>query len=209
MSSGRDRACAARSKDAVCNVNLQGLVTELKIRYFVVIFLICLLAAGAFVFVRGRVQGRESTAGNESDRKQGAVVCVYYADTFLSIDNDGIVCGNSSQKPEGQILTDGIDFLKLTYGKKAQTVEAGALDYVLKVASCLQKHDIQADRLSYADRMVNIYIGGLEIQLGKNDKTEDKINDLSNFLDKIPGGSGTLYMQNANANNYGYTFRAK
>ena len=180
----------------------------MKKRYFVIFILICLTAAAAFFFVKGRVQGFENAENAENIQTGSGVVCVFYANTFLSINDDEIVCDNSSQRPSGLPVVEGVEFTKLVYGKKAQTVESGALEYVLKVASCLEKHGIEADNISYANRMVNIHIGKLEIQLGKNDKTEDKINDLNNFLDKIIGSSGTLYMQNANANNYGYTFRA-
>ena len=41
-----------------------------------------------------------------------------------------------------------------------------------------------------------------------NEKTDDKISDLADFISKLDGQSGTLFMQNGNANNYGYTFRA-
>ena len=38
--------------------------------------------------------------------------------------------------------------------------------------------------------------------------TDEKINDLGDLIDQVYGSSGVLDMQNANANNYGYTFRA-
>ena len=180
----------------------------MKKRYIVVLILICFIAAAAFMFIRGRVQGNENAAETETVQMGSAVVCVFYANTFLSIDKEGYVCNNSSRKPDLLPAVEGVEFTKLAYGRKAQTADDGALDYVIKVALCLEKHGIEADSIYYSNRMISINIGKLEIQLGRNDKTEEKINDLNNFLDKVIGSSGTLYMQNANANNYGYTFRA-
>ena len=56
--------------------------------------------------------------------------------------------------------------------------------------------------------MATLYIGKLKVELGKEDKTDEKLTDLADLYDNISGDSGTLYMQNGNANNYGYTFRA-
>lgn len=133
---------------------------------------------------------------------------IYYADTFLVLDENGVVCENTSVRPGDIPEIAGVDFKSLIYGKKAVPEDETALSYVYKVAFSLDKHGIEPDQIRYDSRMITVQLGRLEIRLGKNDKTEDKINDLNDFIDKIAGADGVLYMQNANANNYGYTFRA-
>ena len=174
-----------------------------------VILLICILAAATIAVVKKTVDGNAKNTHDEAEQLDSPLVCVFYANTFLSIDKNGMVCENNASKPADQPVVEGVEFTKLNYGKKAQTADEDALEYVLKIAMCLNKYQVEADRISYADRKAVIHIGKLDIELGKNDKTDEKISDLSNFVDRLIGGDGTLYMQNANANNYGYTYRAR
>ena len=181
----------------------------MKKKILVIVILLAVLAAAAVLLIRPMVQGRNNTISEESADASVSLVCVFYANTYLSLDKDGCVCENTASKPQDIPVADGLDFTSLTFGKQAQCSQNGALDYVLKVAMCLSKQQIGVDKISYKDRMITIYKGQLEIQLGKNEKTDEKISDLNNFLDKIESERGVLYMQNANANNYGYTFRRK
>ena len=158
--------------------------------------------------LRGNRSSNVSATEGVSVSAGDGVAYVYYADMYLSLDKNGIVCSNSSGRPNGIPEIAGIDFTKLTYGKPAQAQEKTALDYVLRVASDLSKQEIRTDKIVYENRMITVYTGLLEIQLGKNEKTDDKISDLADFISQLNGQSGTLFMQNGNANNYGYTFRA-
>lgn len=180
-------------------------------RRIAVIFILIVILAGAVVLictVRGNKNKAASSADGTTVTAGEGVAYVYYADTCLSLDKNGIVCSNSSGRPIGIPEISGIEFEKLTYGKPAQAQEKTALEYVLRVASDLSKQEIRADKIVYENRMVTVYTGLLEIQLGKNEKTDDKISDLADFIGKLDGQSGVLFMQNGNANNYGYTFRA-
>ena len=183
----------------------------MKKKIIFIVILICVLAAAAFLFIRHTMPGNKNadTEAEMSRTAQDSIVCVYYANTFLSMDRDGYVCANTSSRPEGIPSAEGLDFTSITFGKQAQCSQNGALEYVLKVALDLSKQGISIDKILYSDRMITLYKGGLEIQLGKNEKTDEKISDLNNFIDQLEYQSGTLYMQNANANNYGYTFRRK
>jgi len=170
--------------------------------------LICMASLAVFIVTRTRANGTGVVQSSQNSETGDSLLCVFYANTYLSMDMNGIVCANNSYKPEHIPIAEGVDFTRLTFGKRAQPVENRALEYVIKVAACLEKHGIEADKIIYHNRMITVCAGRLKIELGKNDKTDDKINDLDNFIDKLSGMSGTLYMQNANANNYGYTFRA-
>ena len=170
---------------------------------------IVLAAAAVLVFSSRNVQKTMASAAEETTvREDEAIVYVYYADTYLSLDKKGIVCANNSGKPLDIPEATGVTFLRMAYGKPAEAEEKTALEYILKVAADLNKQEITADRIEYQNRQITIYKDELEIRLGKNDKTDDKISDLADFIDMLEGKSGVLYMQNGNANNYGYTFRA-
>lgn len=175
-----------------------------------IIVLIGILAITVIVISSLGIRNRAVRAEQESRvQEPEKTVFVHYAGTYLILDNNKVVCTNSSEKPSDIPEITGVEFERLIYGKEAEPSDESALDYVIRVALDLEKHDISADTIAYRDRMVNVMIGDLQIQLGKDDKTDDKINDLADFIDKVMGSSGTLFMQNGNANNYGYTFRAR
>ena len=181
----------------------------MKRRVVIIILFICALAAAAFVYGTVRKdQVSASDAAQETPAAEDGVVYVFYAGTYLSLDKDGVVCANNSSPPGSLPEIRGITFDNLTYGKKADAAERSGLEYLIRIACSLEKHGISADRIEYDNRMATIYIGKLRIELGKEDKTDEKLTDLSDLIDHIRGESGTLYMQNGNANNYGYTFRS-
>ena len=69
----------------------------------VIIILICILAAGAGLFfgLRGRIAGLVSASEETAYVSTEGVVYVFYANTYLSLDKDGIVCANSAVRPDG------------------------------------------------------------------------------------------------------------
>ena len=181
----------------------------MKKRAVIIVLCIIVLAVAAFIYgTAGKGPAPASASEEMKNQASEGVVYVFYANTYLSLDKDGVVCANNSSRPGAIPEIGGITFDSLSYGKKADAAEQTGLEYLIRVACGLQKHGISAERIEYNNRMATIYIGNLKIELGKDDKTEEKLTDLSDLIENIRGDSGTLYMQNGNANNYGYTFRA-
>ena len=171
--------------------------------------MVCILAicAGLFFGLKGRMVSSASASEKTAFSSAEGVAYVFYANTWLSLNKEGIVCANSSSRPDGIPEITGIEFDNLAYGKKADPVSRAGLEYLIRIACSLSKHGIKAERIHYENRMATIYIGYLRIELGKEDRTDEKLTDLADLIDQIAGDHGTLYMQNGNANNYGYTFR--
>ena len=181
----------------------------MKKRAVIIGLFIFALAAAAFIYtIAGRKPASASAQETTDTQTSEGVVYIFYANTYLSLDKDAMVCANSSSRPAAIPEIGGITFDSLSFGKKADAVERTGLEYLIRVACSLQKHGISAERIEYNNRMATIYIGKLKIELGKDDKTEEKLTDLADLIENIRGSSGTLYMQNGNANNYGYTFRS-
>ena len=173
--------------------------------------ILALCVAVAVILALSGSRGKQASYVSASEiptAEKNGVVCVFYANTWLSLDKAGVVCANSSSRPEGIPEIIGIEFDDLAYGRKADPVERAGLEYLIRIACSLEKHDLSVERISYQNRMATLYIGKLKVELGKEDKTDEKLTDLADLYDNISGDSGTLYMQNGNANNYGYTFRA-
>lgn len=174
------------------------------------IVIVCVIAAAVFVLLGVKNLKKDSASAQEAtvQAPPAEVAYVFYANTYLSLDKDGVVCANNSSRPTGIPEITGIEFNSLSYGNKAEPIERTGLEYLLRIACSLDKHDLTPDRIEYRNRMATIYFGQLRVELGKEDKTDEKLTDLADLIDQIMGDPGTLYMQNGNANNYGYTFRA-
>lgn len=183
----------------------------MKRKIAAVIIVICVLAA-AFIIIRKLINNPVSSsvaaeAVTEENAFGSPIAYVEYVNTYLSLDTNGIVCENNSEKPSGIPKIAGIEFTKLIFGKKAEAANNSSIEYVLEVAIGLEKNGIKADIINFNNGTVSIIIDKLTIKFGRRDKTNDKINDLTDFIDKVSGKSGTLNMQNADNNNNGYTFQ--
>lgn len=181
-------------------------------KLLVLLILIAILGTGIVIMYRNKISPARdvSAAVTESvqEQKNPGVVCVSYAGTYLTLDKDGVICANTSAKPAHIPEMTGVRFERMIYGKAAQPEDASELNYVIRVAGDLQKHGIEAGSINYENRMITVNVDNLKIKLGKDDNTDEKINDLKNLYEMVRGLRGTLYMQNGNENNYGYSFRA-
>ena len=149
----------------------------------------------------------KTTATDAPGTETESVVYVCYAGTHLSLDRNWVVCENTSDVPSGIPEVTGVDFSRLVYGSPAEPEDPSALQYVVQTAVSLKKHGISVEKIVYKNRMITLVLQGLSVELGKNDATDEKINDLYDMLKLLQGRRGTLYMQNGNAGIYGYTFR--
>ena len=146
-------------------------------------------------------------AVQETAEEKHPVVYVNYAGTCLSMDEKGVVISNSSAEPEGIPYITGMEFTEIVFGKKAVAENMAGLEYVLRVAADLEKNGIKADKIVFSSGTVTLVRGELQLKLGRNEKTDSKIKDLADLLPQVDGKRGVLYMQNGDADNYGYTFR--
>lgn len=174
-----------------------------------VIFIICTILMAAFpVTYANAAETVAVPADQVAAEGYEPVLYVEYNGTYVSLDKEGNVCAESVSKPNDLSVLTGIEFTKLTYGQKAVTETPAALEYAIEAEQLFTRYSINVTSMNVENSQLTVKVNNLVIKMGKNYNTERKINDLADFIDQIIDQSGTLSMQNENADKYGYSFRA-
>lgn len=133
---------------------------------------------------------------------------VSYMGTNMYFDKDGIVVESSGRVLEGIPLVTGLNFESIILHEKLPVSDDEVFNLILDTTQTLQKYEIGVDKLYISDgKEVTLYIGEIEVMLGKNVDMNDKIRSLNDMLPNLTGLSGTLDLRVYNTNNTGYTFK--
>lgn len=135
---------------------------------------------------------------------------VSYMGTNMYFDKDGVVVESSLECLEGIPPVTGLEFENIVLNEKLPVEDEDVFNVVLDTTQSLQKYKINADKIYISeDTEVTLYIGKIEVLLGKDSDMNDKIRSLNDMLPNIEGMSGTLDIREYNDNNTGYTFKKK
>lgn len=135
---------------------------------------------------------------------------VSYMGTNMYFDKDGVVVESSLKCLEGIPPVTGLEFENIVLNEKLPVEDEDVFNVVLDTTQSLQKYKINADKIYISeDTEVTLYIGEIEVLLGKDSDMNDKIRSLNDMLPNIEGMSGTLDIREYNDNNTGYTFKKK
>jgi len=136
---------------------------------------------------------------------------VYYKDFYFYFDKDGIVAEcSSSDKIEGAILVEGLEFGQMVLYEKLPTDNEETFTLILSLTKMLKKSEINVDKLEF-DKELNImlHIGNVEVMLGKDEYLDEKITKVKDLLPTVSGYAGTLYMADYKEGTDNFWFRKK
>ena len=133
-----------------------------------------------------------------------------YMDEYLLIDRDGVVIGSTSEAPASIPKINGIDFTSIVVGEVLIPQNEEAYKYAKRIVNALKKNSLSMREIYISsDLEASLYINDACIFLGEDNKTEEKLNELRDFIDDFKDLSGTLDMQELSVNNLGYTFKIR
>lgn len=170
------------------------------------IFIICIIIITA-VAPANAADAVSASASQTVTASDESILYVDYNGHYMSLDKDGNVCADTVIRPTDQPELIGVEFTELTYGSKAVTETPAALEYAIEAEQFFNRYNIDVTSMVIENSMLTVRVNNLTIKMGKDYNTERKINDLADFIDQIINQTGTLYMQNENADKYGYSFR--
>lgn len=135
---------------------------------------------------------------------------VSYMGINMYFDKDGVVVESSSEIIEGIPPVTGLEFDRIVIDEKLPVKDMDVFEIVLDTTQALQKYNISTDKIYISENTeVTLYIGNIEVLLGKNMDINDKIRSLNDMLPNLEGMAGTLDIREYNDNNTGYTFKKK
>ncbi|MBR3243443.1 MAG: cell division protein FtsQ/DivIB [Parasporobacterium sp.] len=167
---------------------------------------VCIIAA-CVLYLRGVIR---LPWGQSETPEPKAEMYLEYMDEFMLIDSNGVVIGSTSEPPEGIPKINGIDFPTIIVGEKLAPENEEAYAYAKRIVNALKKNSLFMREIYISsDLEASLYINDVCIFLGADNKTEEKLNELRDFIDDFKDLSGTLDMQELSVNNLGYTFKIK
>ena len=135
---------------------------------------------------------------------------VEYMNSYMLIDNKGNVIGSVSEPPEGIPKVNGLDFSTIIVGEPLVPQNEEAYAYAKKIVAAIKKNQLPIREVYVSSELeASLYVNDACSFLGVDNKTEEKLNDLHDFIDQFMDLSGTLDMQELSVNNLGYTFKVK
>ncbi len=112
---------------------------------------------------------------------------VSYMSSCMYFDKDGIVVESSSTRLEGVPLITGLKFGHLTLHQPLPVEDGRIFQDIMNLTQQLSVEGIQVDRIDYnSQREATLYIGTLEVKLGKGENIDAKISVLGDILQSQP-----------------------
>ena len=160
---------------------------------------------GFWGFENGRIRiGKKAVVQVD----ETAVAYIKNANEYTLVNKDGYALDTVPDRPSDMPEIKGFEFTEVTERQPLVCENQAMLDYALKVIKDLNIYSLKMDSVvASEEEELDMFNGRVKIMLGKNNRTDEKISDLSNFFDQIEGMDGTLDMKEISDNNLGYTFK--
>ena len=146
--------------------------------------------------------------GKKETVEQTPEMYVEYMGGYMLIDGEGYVIGSVLEMPEDIPEINGVSFSNIIVGEKLEPEDEAAFEYARKIVKNLNKNEVFMNKIYVSsDLTASMYINNVRVLLGEDNKTEDKIKEMSDFYDDFKDLSGTLDMQELSTNNLGYSLK--
>lgn len=126
------------------------------------------------------------------------IACVKYMNEYLYFDKDGIVVESSSQKMDQVLLVTGVQIDEMTLYQPLKVANPDVFKKILELSQSIERYEVKADRIAFnLKEEVTLYSGDIKILLGKRERHDVQIAELSNLLKEAEkeGLKGTLQME--------------
>lgn len=117
--------------------------------------------------------------------EKSMIACIPYMNEYLYFDKDGIIIENSQKKMDYVPVIEGIQFSSMNLHEKLSVEDDDIFDIILNLSQLLKQYKIKTKSVyfNYKSEVI-LYSGDLKILLGKEERYDDKIAELSNVLKK-------------------------
>ena len=126
-------------------------------------------------------------------------------------DKDGFVVETSQQEIGGVPRIEGLTCDSVVLYEKLPLEDAAALSSLLSLTQLLEKYGISTERIRYQESAgtMQVYSGGITVNVGSADNLTDKIMRLQYILPQLTNQTGTLHLENWSNENTDIIFEPK
>ena len=132
---------------------------------------------------------------------------VEYLGKYMYFDKDGTVIESSKVKTDGVVQITGFDFGYVVLGKVLPLEDENIFKLILNTGQLLTKYGLEADKLHFdSDYDMTIYFENVRVNIGGDEKLDEKLMLLPQMLPALEGKSGVLRLENYSDNIGSITF---
>jgi cell division protein FtsQ len=120
-----------------------------------------------------------------------------YMGNYLYFDTDGYIVETSTEKVDGLLFIDGINFNYFVLNNQLPVTDSKIFAQTLVLSQIVRQEELAVDRV-YFDKDLNItlYTEDISVYLGQGTGLESKLHTLKDILPQLSGQQGTLYLDN-------------
>lgn len=131
--------------------------------------------------------------------EKAMVACIKYMGEYLYFDRDGVIVESATEPIENVPLIEGVTFQKMNLHEKLEVKEEGIFEKILGISQLLSKYKLDLDKVAFEyDKSVTLYTGKIRVKLGKKERYDEQIAELSKLLPEAQKKKlkGVLNMEN-------------
>lgn len=127
----------------------------------------------------------------------------------MFFDKDGIIVETTGDsEPAGAPLVTGLRFDYAVLHEKIPVDNKSTFELLLNLTQQLIKDEISVEKIYLSGNMeITLFMGNVRVELGKDEKMAEKLNDLKNLQENLKQYSGVLDMKEYNESGTGYTLK--
>lgn len=120
-----------------------------------------------------------------------------YMGNYLYFDTEGYIVETSTEKVEGMLFIDGINFDYFVLNNQLPVADNRIFSETLMLSQIIRQEELEVERV-YFDKELNItlYMETINVYLGQGTGLESKVHTLKDILPQLSGQYGTLYLDN-------------
>lgn len=127
----------------------------------------------------------------------------------MFFDKDGIIVETTGQDEPARVpLITGLRFDYAVLHEKIPVNNKDTFKLLLNLTQQLIKDEISVEKIYLSEDMeITLFMGNVRVELGRDEKMAEKLNDLKNLQENLKQYSGVLDMKEYNENGTGYTLK--
>lgn len=132
--------------------------------------------------------------------------CILTNNAYVYFAEDGTVLLKGSEVIEGIPVVEGLKVKDTTLYEKMKIGDDKVFSYVINISKEIRKNELTPERLVWEEDSMNLYFGGIKVQLGKIN-FDEKLVQLPPILEELEGKRGTLHLEHYNELSESISFR--
>lgn len=124
-------------------------------------------------------------------KEKEAIGCTLIQNEYILFDQDGLVLGKTTVKPEDVLYVEGMQADKVKVNKEFPVKEKRIFRNIVDASESFEQYSVTPDRVLCDGANLTVYIGDICVTLGSGDM-ELKISQIPDILTKLEGKKGTL-----------------